>query len=546
MRCRWLFQGVRLRRQCLDHESCLTASRQEQAERLTMITAFNAVNLSTRSSKPIVLIICVVLFFDLICGDSKQYSIERRFLTCNCGTIRGNIFNVPRNGVLAEWLILPRLRRIDRLLPTYKGNRTGNPLDDRLHFDDFQWHSPTEKNYQYQPLISSGPRLIRARLDYLKVSNYWGNSDYLLLVRSPRDHILFTRNEKDVEFAIWGSKVQVQLIRHNSNFRRYPQWIRFHLRYWCVDAEPRSAYKAQLCLQRCAQKHWNGREWTSELACRPVFYGTIGVYQCIQPYQLSDGSIDCPQGEDENLEMCRQGDTEIKATSSIYIKSWGEQLFYCLESRAYIPRAWVCDKIVDCPKGEDEFGAICQPFENMKSSLNATYCPSDTFACVHDAICLPYMLVCDGHVDCFDGFDETADACKWRNSKKREQVKNTDRSETNVYSYATALKQSSLLGSQEANFRSKLSEAVNSLTMIPSPAVNLTTPLPTPVAPTKLIQSVAEQMVYNRSFSSNLSFWALSTRAHPNSTSNLSSVTLRTLNFICNNTEVNDTFSSKG
>ncbi|KAG8190914.1 hypothetical protein JTE90_014395 [Oedothorax gibbosus] len=136
-----------------------------------------------------------------------------------------------------------------------------------------------------------------------------------------------------------------------------------------------------------------------------MFKCTSGA--CVPFWWRCDGVNDCGDMSDE--QMC--GDEKDKATSTTTPRtpvpsetpdSCGENRFRC-KSGTCIWSSWICDRLVDCPGGEDE--------ENCKVEQR---CGGDSFRCVHSAGCIPNKLICNGKDDCGDGSDEWG--CKASNT----------------------------------------------------------------------------------------------------------------------------------
>ncbi|VDL89657.1 unnamed protein product [Schistocephalus solidus] len=99
------------------------------------------------------------------------------------------------------------------------------------------------------------------------------------------------------------------------------------------------------------------------------------------------------------LHPCHPGEFQCKVQNA----EKSQTSFVCISS------AWVCDGHIDCPQGEDEALELCA---TQKAPVGG--CPPDTFSCPYDAKCLDYRFICDGKQDCFRSVDESAAACSWK------------------------------------------------------------------------------------------------------------------------------------
>ncbi|KAK2188604.1 hypothetical protein NP493_127g02041 [Ridgeia piscesae] len=102
--------------------------------------------------------------------------------------------------------------------------------------------------------------------------------------------------------------------------------------------------------------------------------------KCIPSVKLCDGTQDCPEGEDEALELCRVPCSEHEFTCT---------------NGACINKEWLCDADNDCGDNSDEVGCV-----------QATVCLANQFMCDNGARCIPLEWQCDGQSECDDGADE--------------------------------------------------------------------------------------------------------------------------------------------
>ncbi|KAG5454729.1 hypothetical protein CSKR_113142 [Clonorchis sinensis] len=286
--------------------------------------------------------------------------------------------------------------------------------------------------YHFQ---SEHPRLIRLRIEHLKLP-----AGFQLVVKNlgseePSDALFYTEVQNKIELSIAGSPVQIELrsprISHDLH-KDTDDLLHVWIRHSCVHAEPADLERSHLGLQTCSNPMSTLPEQDTELACRSRSVGTtISEVRCILQSQLCDEVKDCYYGEDELVCDSQQDPEESVLT---FLSQTRNTLSYptpsmihqhsvktgCLlewdtcflsELRSYsmvcIPSAWMCDGKHDCPNGEDELAETC-------SRVQGTKCPAQTYPCVLDARCIPHQLICDGYEDCLLGSDETDQACDWK------------------------------------------------------------------------------------------------------------------------------------
>ena len=87
-------------------------------------------------------------------------------------------------------------------------------------------------------------------------------------------------------------------------------------------------------------------------------------------------------------------------------------LFYCSDG-AYIDATLVCNGIKDCITATDEKGCICQHQSyssfckyHHRNNTNDYTCSDFYYQCSNFKVCIPSLLVCNGHIDCPQGGDE--------------------------------------------------------------------------------------------------------------------------------------------
>ncbi len=125
---------------------------------------------------------------------------------------------------------------------------------------------------------------------------------------------------------------------------------------------------------------------------------------------INNGIPDCPSGEDETfypkqskelkhiLRTAMLPDTEKciydrkNSSQSVSHCLFYECPYYFKCSNTYcIPHKYVCDKVYDCPEGDDETQSKC---DNLICH--------HMFKCISAAHCLHPHKICDGFKDCAD------------------------------------------------------------------------------------------------------------------------------------------------
>ncbi|XP_050443839.1 uncharacterized protein LOC126847560 [Adelges cooleyi] len=145
---------------------------------------------------------------------------------------------------------------------------------------------------------------------------------------------------------------------------------------------------------------------------------------CIPLGWLCDNQKDCVEGEDEY--NCFNGNTEENGNTNLYnnVDNWyynrgtcRKYEFRCRSRRMSVclPNSWLCDGRVDCDDGWDENEFNCGRTYNVLrpgiggdiSHREDILCKNrNSFKCWQGTGCVDLRSVCDGTKDCADGSDE--------------------------------------------------------------------------------------------------------------------------------------------
>ncbi|XP_037775953.1 SCO-spondin-like isoform X1 [Penaeus monodon] len=121
-----------------------------------------------------------------------------------------------------------------------------------------------------------------------------------------------------------------------------------------------------------------------------------------------DSHIECSDGRDESPLLCRERNCQA-AESIVVLNPFGidssdlaegREPFRCDYGGCISPQ-FMCNGHLDCWDGSDETQELC---------FHRT-CPKRTFKCKYGG-CLKRLQACDGKAQCFDGSDEDPELCK--------------------------------------------------------------------------------------------------------------------------------------
>lgn len=145
---------------------------------------------------------------------------------------------------------------------------------------------------------------------------------------------------------------------------------------------------------------------------------------------MCDGRSDCPDGDDENGELCEPRGSKAKV---FFRGQCLPRQFECEDlfgKKKCILEEWRCDRHIDCKNGIDE--EDCDYSQRPETQLqlinafdntNKLNCSDDQFLCKNIKECVPKSAICDGRKNCLDGTDEweCAESSSAKSSMKETQ-----------------------------------------------------------------------------------------------------------------------------
>ncbi|CAH1406885.1 unnamed protein product [Nezara viridula] len=140
---------------------------------------------------------------------------------------------------------------------------------------------------------------------------------------------------------------------------------------------------------------------------KPPFQGfpCKGSNICIPLHWECDGEEDCVGGFDES--RCLNNKKPEVSTHHPPPHKCKKNEFPCVSKTVPVclPTSWLCDGRMDCTDGWDENKENCQKQPPPVNVTGFSYCDRKHFKC-HRGGCVSLRKMCDGYKDCSDGSDE--------------------------------------------------------------------------------------------------------------------------------------------
>lgn len=307
-------------------------------------------------------------------------------------------------------------------------------LDQEIKMIEFHLSNLDDKRSWTIDSGKESPVLFKVTLleiNFVKLDSNCLNSSHIAITDSNNNSVAYCANLKNRELRIFSKTLKIEII--SSNISQEDQYAKFS--YEIID--PGTQPISPLCshIKEGLYRFW---------PCKTQFYSdNFSDTVCIPSTEICDGIIQCPGSEDENAKTCEiLNSTSLKLPSlrneepigPVSNESCPNNTFYCHNDAKCITSANVCDGVQDCLGNTDESPCACDwkknksdilEFDNINVDDKSTSCIEDLkFLCPVENTCLPVSVVCNGIIDCSDGYDEGPQVCKAMGNLGQNQSRN--------------------------------------------------------------------------------------------------------------------------
>ncbi|KAM3179034.1 hypothetical protein ACTXT7_001433 [Hymenolepis weldensis] len=307
-------------------------------------------------------------------------------------------------------------------------------LDQEIKMIEFHLSNLDDKRSWTIDSGKESPVLFKVTLlesNFVKLDSKCLNCSHIAITDSNNNSVAYFAYLKNRELRIFSKTLKFEIIS-SDNSQEY-QYAKFS--YEIID--PGTQPISPLCshIKEGLHKFW---------PCKTQFYSdNFSDTVCIPSTEICDGIIQCPGSEDENAKICEiLNSTSLKlpplrneeSIGPVSNESCPNNTFYCHNDAKCITFANVCDGAQDCLGNTDESSSACDwkknksdilEFNNVTVVDKSTSCTEDLkFLCPVENTCLPVSVVCNGIIDCSDGFDEGPQVCKAVGNLGQKQSRN--------------------------------------------------------------------------------------------------------------------------